>query len=279
MLFGPVGRMLPFAACRPIGRFVGSVAWRFGFRRSITRQNLALALPDIASPERERIGRASLQNLATVFLEILTLRHLSDTSLRRSLVINNLDVLRTVGSEGALLLSGHIGNWELLAIGAAAQSGVAFDVVVKAQESGAELDRTRTSRGNRLIPTNRGAREATALLRRGGVVAMLADQSATVGEHETPMFGIPTYTYSAPARLALRFRPRVIIGFALRDRDGRYRVDLEELSHADLPDTPEGARAFTERYVRSLERAVRAHPEQWVWQHRKWKNTPGISYE
>jgi lauroyl/myristoyl acyltransferase len=63
------------------------------------------------------------------------------------------------------------------------------------------------------------------------------------------------------------------------DASGRYRVVLEEIPHLDLPDTPEGAAAFTARYVALLERTVREHPSQWVWQHRKWKNTPGISYD
>ena len=250
-----------------------------GYRRGIMRRNLELAFPELSSVERKRIARRSLHNIATVFLEILTLRYLSDEALRQWITIENLELLQTIDDRGALLLSAHIGNWELLALGAAAISGVPFAVVVKEQKDGRELERTRTARGNRLIPTGRGARQSAAILRAGGVVAMLADQSATDDEHVTTMFGIATYSYSAPARLALRFRPRVVVGFSVRDADGRYRVALEELEHDDLPDSREGAEAFTRRYVERLEDVVRNHPEQWVWQHRKWKNTPGISYE
>ncbi len=242
-------------------------------------RNLELAMPERTSREHKRIARASLQNVATVFLEILTLRHLSDSEIERWLVVENIELLHGLGENGALLLSAHVGNWELLALGAAHRAGVPFSIVVKQQRDGRELDRARTSRGNELIPTGRGAREATARLRRRGVVAMLADQSATDDEHITTMFGIATYSYSAPSRLALRFRPRVVLGFAVRQDDGRYRVELEQLQHDDLPDSAEGAEAFTRRYVQRLEEVVREHPEQWVWQHRKWKNTPGISYE
>jgi Kdo2-lipid IVA lauroyltransferase/acyltransferase len=278
-LFGPIGSLVPFAACRRIAAPVAAIAWRFGFRREITMRNLELAFPDMEPRERERIGRRSLHSLATVFLEIITLRHLSSPAIRRHLAIENIELLRSIGPEGALLLSGHVGNWELLAIGAAEIAGIPFAVIVKEQSDGRQLERTRTSRGNRLIPTGRGAREASMMLRTGGVVAMLADQSAVEGEHRVDMFGIPTYTYSAPARLALRFRPKVITGFAVRQENGAYRVELSELPHHDLPDTPEGAEAFTARYVAALERVVRQHPEQWVWQHRKWKNTPGVRYE
>lgn len=279
LLFGPVGRLVPFSACRRIARALAPLAWRAGFRRAITLRNLELAFPELSPSERERIGRESLASLATVFLEIITLRHLSERAIRRWLVVENVELLLRIGPRGALLLSGHVGNWELLAIGAAEISGVPFSVVVKEQRDGGQLTRTRSSRGNRMIPTGRGARETSMLLRSGGVVAMLADQAAPAEEHTPLLFGIPTHTYAAPARLALRFRPTVIVGFAVRERTGRYRVVLEELRHDDLPDTPEGAEAFTARYVAALERTVRAHPEQWVWQHRKWKNTPGVRYD
>ena len=242
-------------------------------------RNLELAFPEWEQGRRQRTGRDSLASLFTTFLEILTLRHLGDSSLERILVIDGIELLRSIGERGALLLSAHVGNWELLAFGAAARAGVPFTIVVKDQKDGGELNRTRTSRGNGVIPTARAAREVTAILRKGGVVAMLADQSAADHEHLVPMFSIPTYTYSAPARLALRYRPKVIVGFAVRQQNGTYRVKLEEIRHDDLPDTPGGALELTRRYVAALEATIRRHPEQWVWQHRKWKNTPGISYD
>lgn len=279
VLFGPVGRLLPFGACRALARPIAAVAWGAGFRREIARRNLELAFPEISPEERDRIGRASLVNLFTVFLEVLTLRHLSARAIRRRLVVDNMSLLRDIGSNGGLLLSGHVGNWELLALGAAEIAGMPFAVMVKDQKDGRQLERMRTSRGNRLISTGRGAREASALLRNSGVVAMLADQSAPEEEHIAMLFGTPTHTYSAPARLALRFRPTVLVGFAIRESTGRYRATIEEIPHHDLPDTPEAAETFTARYVAALERAIREHPEQWVWQHRKWKNTPGVRYD
>lgn len=278
LLFGFVGRVLPFRACRMLALPLGSLAWAFGLRRRVTLRNLALALPGMSASRHRRIGRGATVNLFTVYLEVLTLRHLSDSALRRAITVENIDLLGSLGPDGAILLSGHFGNWELLAFGAAALSGVPFSIIVKEQRDHGELERTRTARGNSVIPTSRGAREASVLLRRGGLIAMLADQSAPSDEVQVPMFGIPTYTYSAPARLALRFRPRVITGFAHRLADGTYRVRLGTIEHDDLPDTPEGAREFAARYVAQLEAAIREHPEQWVWQHRKWKNTPGITY-
>jgi Kdo2-lipid IVA lauroyltransferase/acyltransferase len=278
VVFGVVGKLLPFNACHHIARPLGWLAWGMGLRRRVIRKNLALAFPDYSSKEIERIGRGSLVNVITIGLELLTLRHLSSQQLQTAISVENIELLQSLGERGGLLLSGHIGNWELLAFGAAALSGIPFSIIIKNQKDFGELTRTRMARGNKLIPTHRGAREAATLLRRGGVVAMLADQAATPEDDPTMMFGIPTYSYSAPARLALRFRPRVILGFAQRKDDGSYHVRLEELPHEDLPDSPEGSRAFTQRYVERLESTIRRHPEQWLWGHRKWKNTQGVEY-
>ncbi len=278
-LFGPFGRLLPFSFCRPLARPVAALLWWCGVRRQVTLRNLALAMGDRSEGERRRIGRASLHNLLTVYLELLTLRYVSDTELRRCIHVENLELLRQIGDEGAILLSGHFGNWELLALGAAAISEVPFAIIIKEQHDYGQLSLTRTVRGNTLIPTGRAAREASGLLKRGGVIAMLADQAASEQDALVKMFGLPTYTFAAPARLALRYRPRVIAGYAVRQDDGTYRVRLREISHADLPDTPEAARVLSQRYTDDLEDEIRQHPEQWVWQHRKWKNSPGIRYD
>jgi KDO2-lipid IV(A) lauroyltransferase len=272
--------MMPFGSARVVARPLAALAWRLGARRrEITMRNLRLAFPDWSDAERLRVARASFHNLLTVFLELPMLRHLSDAGLRRRIRVENIELLGAIGSRGALLLSAHFGNWELLALGSAALSGVPFTIVAKEQRDYGQLSRMRTSRGNRLIPTHRAAREASGILRDGGVIAMLADQSAPGRDALVEMFGVPTYSFSAPARLALRYRPDIIAGFTVRDRDGNYTVRLMTIPHDDLPDNEEGARALTQRYVSLLEEAVRANPEQWVWQHRKWKSTPGVSYE
>lgn len=277
-LFRIVGRILPFGACAALARPIAWGAWRLGIRRRITEINLRLAFPDAGAGELERIGRASYRNLVTVSLEILTLRYLGRRGIERIMSVENIDLLRTIPPEGAILLSGHYGNWELLAIGVAALSGVPFTVIVTEQKDGGELERTRTALGNRLIPTGRGARESAALLKRGGVLALLADQAAAVDDPRVTLLGISTPFHVSAARLALRFRTRVIVGYAERQNDGRYRVMLEEIPHDDLPDTPEGARLLTERYARTLEAAIARHPEQWVWQHRRWKHLPDVGY-
>ncbi len=261
-----------------MARPIAVIAWAAGVRRSITMRNLTIAFPAATRAERRRIARASYVNLITVFLEMLVLRHMSRAAMARAITIDNLDLLRGTGANGALLLSAHFGNWELLALAAGALSGVPFAIVVKEQRDHGQLNRMRTSHGNSVIPTARAARETAALLRRGGLVAMLADQAAADDEPVVRLFGVPTHTFSAPARFALRFRPRVVTAFAARTKNGTYHAVIRELVYDDLEDTPDGVRELAQRYVALLEAETLAHPDQWAWQHRKWKSSPGVRY-
>ncbi|MBL7989059.1 MAG: lysophospholipid acyltransferase family protein [Chlorobi bacterium] len=280
LLFRVVGRVVPFGAMRRLARPLAWCFYQLGLRRSVTLANLRLAFPGLAQPALNQLARRSFASTLTTLLELLPLRYLTNAQLSRVLKVNNLELLSPEkNGRGALLLSAHFGNWELLAFGTAAIAGMPFNIIVKPQRDAGETDQTRIARGNRVIPYERGALESARLLNNGGVVALLADQSATTSDHLTTMFGIPTWTFSTPARLALRFRPRVVVGFAVRQPDGSYQAELQELRHDDLPDTPEGAAQFTQRYVDCLQSAIRQHPEQWMWQHRKWKHTAGVKYE
>lgn len=276
--FRVVGRVVPLRTMQMLARPLGFLLAFTGVRQQVAEQNLRRAFPGLAGRNAAQLARASFRNLVTVYLEIPVLRYLSRRALLKNLVVENLDLLTTIDGRGALLLSGHVGNWELLALGAGLQSERSFAVVVKGQKDFGELELTRRSHGNTTIPQHQAALRASRLLAAGGVVAMLVDQSARREDHLVNLFGIPTHAYSAPARLALRYRPKVIVGFAVRTHNGTYRATLRELAYADLSDNEAGVKAFTTRYMEMLEDVVRAHPEQWVWQHRRWKHTPGIAY-
>ena len=278
--FHVYGRLLPFGFGRIVAPLVAWPLHLFGLRRRVAETNLGLAFPETSVSSRRRIARKSLQNLLAVYLEIPRLRYMNESELRRHFRITNLELLTDpeIDHRGGLLLSAHLGNWELLAIGSARLSGREFSVIVKGQNDFDELEQTRTAFGNSVIPLHRAALRASRTLASGGVVAMLADQSAPAQELPVTFFNHSTTAFSTPARLALRYRPKVVAGFTLREKGGGYQVRLVEIGHEDLDDTPEGVALFTRRYLDLLESVIREYPEEWVWQHRRWKRSPGVDY-
>jgi KDO2-lipid IV(A) lauroyltransferase len=179
--------------------------------------------------------------------------------------------------RGVVLVSGHLGNWE---IGGAALAvrGVPIDVVAQRQ-SNPLFDRlvveTRERLGMRVIPRELGTRQGLRSLREGRLLALVADQDARGGGVFVPFFGRLASTHRGPAMLALRTgAPLFVTRGLLRTPEGGYRGGVEEVvvdREGELDDVVE---RMTAAFTARLEAGVRAAPDQYFWQHRRWKSRP-----
>jgi len=139
------------------------------------------------------------------------------------------------------------------------------------------INRYRCLSGNRPIEKNRSARAVLRVLSEGGTVGVLSDHNTSLEEGVfVDFFGIPASTTSGLARLALRTDAAVVPGFLSWDRERRkYRLCFEpavELSRSS--DEEADVRENTQRFTRVIEDYVRAHPDQWLWVHKRWKTRP-----
>jgi KDO2-lipid IV(A) lauroyltransferase len=264
-----------------LGKIVGNLLKTASSKRfKITLENITAAFPEKTSEWHLDIAFKSYQNLGITLVELLAFPKLSDSDIADYIHYENIGLLKELHSRGRglILLSGHFGNWELLAYSARLFSKLPISIIVKPQQNESAdklLNQYRTQRGNAVIPMHNAARSIIQKLKSGEAIALLADQSATSDKDIfVDFFGRPAATYEAPAALALRFKTPIVIGFAERGDDGRYFVKLSEIPHDDLENTPEGVRELTQRHVKILEDAVRKRPELWSWQHRRWKHQP-----
>jgi len=191
------------------------------------------------------------------------------------------DAFREVAVAGAglLLLTGHLGNWEIGGAAIAAR-GVPLDVVGKGMSNRgfqADLFAARERLGMRVIEMGDAAKEALRSLGQGRVVALLGDQNAAGGGIFLPFFGRPASTFRGPALFAARTGAPVWVAFATRDPgpDQRYTVTFEPLPFSPTGQAEEDAATLMGAYARVLEDAIRSAPEQYFWQHRRWKRRPG----
>jgi KDO2-lipid IV(A) lauroyltransferase len=115
-----------------------------------------------------------------------------------------------------------------------------------------------------------------AALARNRVVGLLIDQD--IGDIPgvfVHFFGRPAWTPSGAASLALHRRCPIVPAFAHRRADGSHVVEV----HPPLPEPAPGPKEdrvaeLTAAATAAIERQVRAHPEQWVWLHRRWRRQP-----
>jgi KDO2-lipid IV(A) lauroyltransferase len=248
-------------------------------RRRLTLANLRRAYPTADRCTHARIARASYSNLVTVFTELLATPYLPIRSIHRAFRFVNPEVLRRVLDEGkgVVLLSAHLANWEWSALAAAVEFGRPLLVVVKTQRNrkfNAWLDSVRRMTGNVTVPMFKAARPMLEWLQNGGIVALLGDQAAEpTSDVFVPLFGEPAATYKAPVVLARRTGSPIVFGYCRRADDGRYDVVFEVLG-GGVHDDQVPIATIVAAYNQRLEAAIRQAPEQWVWQHNRWKYQP-----
>ena len=179
----------------------------------------------------------------------------------------------------ALILTGHLGNWELLPA-VSRLTPYALSIVARPLDSPA-LEamsiRLREKAAVEIVDKRNAVRPVMRALAAGRLVGILLDQNAA--RHESvfvPFFGHEASTSKSIAVLALRTGAPVVPMFTWRERPGCHRVSVG--SPIPLPDGirgDEAIREFTRRCTQAIEEAIRRHPAQWLWMHDRWRTRPG----
>jgi len=276
----PLLSRLPHRTAVRLGGALGWLAWyAIPRHRRLALRHLALAFPDRTEDWRRRVGRASFANLGRSALELCVARSV-DLLGSVTLANGSLETLRSLHAEGhgVVAFSCHLGNWELLARRVAAADLPVATIAREANDPRltALLDEGRRSTG--IVSFWRGKagaiRGIVEHLRAGGVLAALIDQDTEVAAHFVPFFGRPARTPRAPADLVVRYGTRAIFARIHRVAPSVHRVVLERLEVPGDPDPEERSRRLTAAATAAIEAAIRAHPEEWVWMHERWRKQP-----
>lgn len=174
--------------------------------------------------------------------------------------------------RGVVFVSGHLGNWELLAR-RVSHAGYPCHTIAKETtdpRTTALIERFRSSAKLQSIWRGRegAARAMLRVLKGNGILGLLIDQDTDVQSLWVDFFGYPAKTPRAAADLALRMESAVVLGFCTRSGAGpRYRISMREVATEGLD-----ARALTARLTQLIEEKIREVPAQWVWMHQRWKS-------
>lgn len=263
------------------GRLMGNLLRLLSHKRQIiTLENINRAFSDKDTNWQRNVMRESYHNLGITMVELLALKSFDEQDIHDYIKFSNIELMNEVHErgKGVIMLSGHYGNWELMAYSGAIFSGIPIMIIVKPQKNKVIdqlLNEYRTQNGNSVVSMYNSALSIIKTFKKGGIIALLADQSTMKNEgFFVDFFGVPAATFKSPAEMALKFNVPIIMGFAERQEDGKYLVDLQEVEFDDLENTKEGIYDLTCRHVKVLEDAIRKNPGLWAWQHRRWKHTP-----
>jgi Kdo2-lipid IVA lauroyltransferase/acyltransferase len=270
--------VLPPRAARAAGAVFGLAAWILfpGLRRR-TRRHLRLAFPVATDLWIDRTARGVFRWVGRAGADFLHLDRFGPTALADLEVEGrgHWDAARARG-RGVILVTGHLGNWEVLGAWLATLGTPVWVIYHPFREK--RLDRfvygRRERVGVRGIPAEGSPLRALRALRRGEILGILLDRVPRGESVACTFFGRECRAASGPARLALATGAPVVPA-CLVYRQGVMRVRFEPaIDSAEVPagaDLGDVLRESTQRQARVLEDWIRDSPEQWPWFYDRWK--------
>jgi KDO2-lipid IV(A) lauroyltransferase len=264
-----------------MGDTMGSLGYSaVRIRRNVAERQIAFALPGLSSAEVRRIARASYAHLGRTAIEAAILPRFGKKFVQDLVSdVSGFEVFDTALAEGrgALLVAGHLGNWELGGSWLAA-NGHRIAAVARTMKNplfDQYLGETRAALGITIFKEADAVRLAPRHLRSGGLLGMLADQGALgLASTFVPFFGRLARTPRGPAVLAIRLEAPLIFGTCIRQPDGRFHVRYERITVSRTGDLDHDVETMVRAYTEALERGIRANPEQYFWVHRRWRRQP-----
>jgi KDO2-lipid IV(A) lauroyltransferase len=232
-------------------------------------RELRRIFPDMPRSDRMKIGRSMGRKMGQTLFEIYHCAEFlaQNNSFRISGPgLKTLKNARAKG-KGALIVSGHFGQWEAIR-GVLIAEGLETGAVYRPQ-SNRHYQRRLSSGiqggGQPIVQTgSNGTREMIRHLKKGGFIAILLDEKSDDGA-KLPFLGQPALTSLAAARLALKYDLVMVPAFGLRVGDGQeFEVQFEsEIPHSDVL-------KMTQKFNDLLSARILEHPEQWYWLLQRW---------
>lgn len=255
---------------RALGSAIGWVMRWFPLARRRFERELVRIYPDMPRRKRAILSRDMGRNMGRTLFEIYHCAEFQTQVQQFNVSGPGLAALEAAhaAGKGAIIVSGHFGQWE------------AVRAVLRARnlETGA-VYRPQANRhyqrrllagieagGKPILETGTiGTKALVRHLRSGGFIAILLDEKYPEGVR-LPFLGKPALTSLSAAQLALKYNLPMVPAYGTRTGDGStFDVEFEQpIPHTD-------SHTMTQIFNDSLSARIRANPDQWYWLLGRWK--------
>ena len=264
-------RYIPFSSLciQPLGL----LGYKLNIRKDIVIRNLGRAFGK--EFRDEKLVKKIYINAAHVLIDLFLIDKKLDYTIENFRVIGELKNKNTP----VVCVSCHLGNWEIMPR-IFIQNGVPGTVIAKPIHNpfvNRFIAKKRLSAGVNIVYTQkRGLVRLITALKNNHTIGFLMDQNAGKRGIPIPFFGTSASTFTGPAVICLKWKLPLFFAYSVRNRDGSYRIILDDLI---LPEQYIDSQQSREKNMENLliminqkiEQAVKKHPEQWFWFHRRWQ--------
>lgn len=274
--------VLPRSAAIWSSKLIARAAYRVhGRLRRVGHRNLELALPELTEEERRAIVKAIFINLGRLLGEFSQFPRITSDNIGQLVEYDGFENYESAAARGrgVLMLTGHIGAWELCAF-AQGVYGHPLSFLVRPLDNpllDRMIGRYRELSGNRTINKNKAVKPVLDVLKRGDDVGLLIDVNTLPDQGVfCDFFGLPACSTTGLAVFALRADAPVVPGFLIWDEHKKkHTLRFEpEIPLIRTGDFKEEVRLNTARFTKVIEEYARRYPDQWLWVHKRWHTRP-----
>jgi KDO2-lipid IV(A) lauroyltransferase len=266
MLARIIARVMPLVISYWIAERAADIWYLLSSR---TRANVAYNLSLVpgaprSDSERAHLTRRILRNFARVVTEFLYLPRFDESNLDKLVDLESFrDLRQSMEDRPAILITSHLGNWELAAV-TLAMLGVNLSVIVfdHPDPRVARLFRKRReAKGLKVMSVKEAVRQIAGALRNTSV-GIVGDRDYSGQGREARFLGVKMRVPFAYAGLAVAMERPVVVGFCVRQEDGRYALRLHETVY-DPPDDGKTEEEIVEGCLGIFEKGVEKYTGQW----------------
>lgn len=267
---------LPRPLVSAIARALSCLQYLFSKQDRITvRNNLKAVFPGLGDRALERYARNVFINFGRYLEDFFRFRRLNLSYIKENVIIEGREYIDKALSlkRGLIVVSGHIGNWELGGV-ALALLGYPVNAITLTHAHRRVNDffnRQRESNGLKVIPMESAVRATLQAISRNEIVCILGDRDFTQGGIVLDFFGLPAMIPKGPAVFSLRNKAPIIPCLALQEGKGRLRlIFYPPVSFNPSGEYERDVRVLTGLSLRKIEEFVRLYPDQWSMFRRFW---------
>ena len=272
--------VLPLRVSLKAGETLGLLVfslWRS--RRMTAVENLKAVISahgiEVSTPP-ENVIRDCFKNLGRSLAEVIKIYYGFGRRLIESVVIEGEENLHAAKAKnkGLLFITGHCGNWEILALTTGIKlSGVS--VVARPIDNpylNTLVEGVRKKYGNRIIYKKGALKPILQTLKGNGVVGILMDQAVIPDEgYVIDFLGRGAWTTKMPALIARKTGAAVLPAFIHRTERGHEIRIYPEVELSKIGDMEDAVKEDTMKFSSYIEEYIKQYPSEWLWIHRRWK--------
>ena len=256
------------------GRNLGSFIYYFlPLRKSYAIKNLEIAFPDWTTQQRKSLLKDCYRHYGMVFVDFFRLPKVKRENDTAIVNIPPESIKLFKQNQGGIILTGHLGNWEyigpFLSLRGIKCAGVAQ--IQHNSTSDVFFNELRKTDLMRIISVDAGSKVMIRSIRDGYYLGLISDQNAGRRGTNAQFFNSPVSLPKGAAAFHLKTNTPILLGFCILSMDFTYHLSFQGMDMKGLPENSNDAIVeINQRYSKLLEEAVREHPQQYFWFHRKW---------